>query len=147
MTLNGREFTYRVVDGLVVIGGDMVLGSVEEVEARIAEAQSQTLTTQAHGGTNFLGEYLWWPNGQVRYAFASDLDEAVRSDAIRAIEHWEDVTFLRFYQVTTNPRIVFRRGSGGCASELGTTGGLPSETTTYLFEVVHLRLPALMSRL
>ena len=131
-TIDGKTFTYRVVDGLATIGGDMILGPADEVEGKIAAAQGQTLNTQAHGATGVFGAYLWWPQGKVRYAFASDLTPAVRSAAIRAIEHWEDATFLRFYQVTDVPRIVFRRGSGGCSSELGTDG--ISETTTYLFD-------------
>ena len=122
--INGETFTYRVVDGLVVVEGDMILGTVEEVEAKIEEVRNGSLLAQSFGATDWFGNYKYWPDGKIYYAYETNLSSQQRADLDRAIERWRDTTMLRFYSRGTGPRIVFRRAtdSGDCSSEVGYPG-------------------------
>ena len=105
----------------MVIGGDMILGPVEEVEAKIEKAQS-SLSTQSFGATDFLGNYRFWPEGKIYYTFDTSLRPAQRAEVNEAIEHWEDATLLRFYARSSGARIIFRTKDSDCYSDIGYPG-------------------------
>ncbi len=102
----------------------MILGTVEEVETKIKQAQS-SLSAQSFGTTDWLGNYKFWPNGQIYYSFEASLTSSQRANINEAVEHWRDATMLRFYYRGTGPRIVFRRSANprDCSSYVGYSGG------------------------
>lgn len=117
--IKGKKFVYRVVDGLAVTEGDMVLGPVEEVEEKIKKAKDDSLSPQSFGATDFLGNYLFWPNGQIYYSFDSTITSSKRAIINEAIEHWQDATMLRFYPRSSGARIVFKSVDTSCSSNVG----------------------------
>ncbi|RKH67060.1 M12 family metallopeptidase [Corallococcus llansteffanensis] len=90
---------YAKVGGLAVIGGDIVIGPVEEVEARTREVDArggpEAGGVQAQGAV-ITGTQDWfrWPNGVVPYTISSDL--AQPSTLAAAINAWQQSTQIRF---------------------------------------------------
>ncbi len=117
--IKGKKFIYRVVDGLAVIEGDMILGLVEDVEEKIKKAKDDSLSPQSFGATDFLGNYLFWPNGQINYSIDTGFSSSQRASINEAIEHWQDATMLRFHPRSSGARIVFRPASESCTSNVG----------------------------
>ncbi len=109
----------------------MILGPVEEVEAKIEKANDGSLSSQAFGATDILGNYKFWPHGQVYYAYETNLTVSQRANLNTAIEHWQDATMLRFYPRSCGARIVFQRAAEetDCSSYVGYSGGT---VNTYL---------------
>ncbi|XP_046571838.1 zinc metalloproteinase dpy-31-like [Haliotis rubra] len=66
-------------------------------------------------------QYLW-PNNVVVYEFDSDLPSSYRDNIHRAIQHWEDLTCIRFKEYSTalhdDSRVKFYQGPG-CQSAIG----------------------------
>lgn len=82
--VRGETFTYRVVDGLAVMDGDMILGPVEEFEEKIKKAKDISLSPQAYGDTWLFGNYKDWPNGKVYYAYETNITPAQHANLDRA---------------------------------------------------------------
>lgn len=120
-----EEVRYAVVDGQAVMEGDIILGTVEQVER-----ESERLRAQADGKvtaqdlfTSVSGEY--WPNGIVNYAWDQNFPDTLRIQD--AIKHIQQRTGLRFQKVAVGSGgnyIRFVRGfRGACFSPVGMQGG------------------------
>ncbi|SEJ42817.1 M12 family metallopeptidase [Bacillus thuringiensis] len=105
-----REVKYSVVDGLAIFEGDIVLGTVAEMETR-----SKTK------GVGITGDQFRWPNGVIPFTIDSSLPNQQR--VTDAISHWENRTFIRFVRRTTETNYVTFRLSDSCSSRIGMQGG------------------------
>jgi hypothetical protein len=107
------EVAYEAKDGLAVIEGDMVVGSVEEAETRKPEADVS--------GTTSIGARMpWsnWPDKTIPYVIDSSIKDKER--ILRAIAHWEEKTSLRFVPRDRQFTYVnFTHFEGGCMSAIG----------------------------
>ncbi len=108
------EVKASVVDDLIVLGGDIILGQVDE-----------GLTTQ---GTATPYSYRLWPaNGdgtyKVPYIFDNALSSTRQGMINEAITHWENSTTIDFVQRTNEVDYVEFIGTS-CGSFIGRIGGV-----------------------
>jgi len=120
-----RALQYSVVDDLAIFEGDIVLGTVEEVEQRNS-IQREVLAGTVASAVLISGANRRWPNCQVPF----DIDGALTNQArvTDAIAHWESNTRFRFIPRTaanaaTFPDWVTFRPGAGCSSSVGKQGG------------------------
>lgn len=117
-TISGNTFTnlpvtYSVVDGMPMLEGDIIL--------RLDGEGTQTAGT----GVPFIDRR--WENGLVPYAIDPALPDQFRIHD--AINHWEDMTDIRFVlrddsNANQYPDYVYFRPSTGCSSYVGRMGGM-----------------------
>lgn len=130
LTVRGEEITYEVIDGLAIFQSDIILGYADELESG-AEAAFPTSQPDARGdfimNSNIcdISDLVCarWTDGVIGYAFANNWgDEAtnanVRAGIEAAIQHWRDLTGMRFERRASGERVVFRSGSW-CSSWIG----------------------------
>jgi astacin len=130
ITFDIKPITYAVIDGMAVFEGDIVLGTVEEVEQL-----SQSIRENADAGLSqdefiargvgLTGQRYRWTGNCVAYTIASDLTNQNRVTS--AIAHWEQETHLRFVERTSAnasqfPNWVRFRSADGCWSSVGMRG-------------------------
>ncbi|GIG36841.1 Dot/Icm T4SS effector Zinc-dependent metalloprotease LegP [Cellulomonas pakistanensis] len=128
--ISGNSFRAQVVryvdiDGDAIFEGDIVLGTVDQVE-RESEQLKAELRGELESGVIITGDQFRWPGCLVPY----DIDPALPDQArvAEAIAHWQQNTGFRFVQRTaanaaSHPNwITFRPGSG-CSSAVGMRGG------------------------
>ena len=120
-TFAQKGVMYAAVDGLAIVEGDIVIGTVEEVQAAM-DAQPQF----SIGVTPGVGNARRWPNATVPY----DIDPALTNQqrVTDAIAHWEANTRIRFVLRTAAnasqyPDYVHFQPAGGCSSMVGRQGG------------------------
>ena len=115
----GRPVTYRVVDGLAIYQGDIILGSAEELEAaRTASGKPGSRQAMVVDSPAEL-----WPGGVVPYTMDPALPNPQR--VLDAVEHWNTRTPIRLVARTTESSWVnFHRtaGTGVCSSSVGMVG-------------------------
>lgn len=124
-TFKRKSVRYSVVDGFAMFEGDIVLGSVEEMEAlaeRDAEARGGGGDDARLRGIAVTGERFRWPHGIVPYIIDPDMPN--QSRVTDAIAHWELQTPIRFVLRTAQnasqfPNYVKFHASDGCWSEIG----------------------------
>ena len=115
-TFVNREVQYSAIDGLGVFEGDIILGTVDNIErARRAAAAGVELL-----GVTITGHR--WTQAMVPYQIASTLPNSDR--VVQAIKHWESNTKLKFVQRTTERDYVVFQPSDGCSSSVGMQGGV-----------------------
>jgi astacin (peptidase family M12A) len=124
-TAGVKPVQYTVVDGLAMFEGDIVLGTVEEVEQR-TELHRQMMTGAIAAGVVVTGANRRWPNCQVPFDIDPNLPDQARVTG--AIAHWEANTRYRFVARTAAnaaqfPDWVTFRPAGGCSSSVGRQGG------------------------
>ena len=122
-TFVAKPVQYVVVDDLAIVEGDIVLGTVDEVE-RATEARREALRrgdvlTQ---GVAISGNQFRWPNCVVPYVIDEDLPNQGR--VTDAIAHWEEHTEIRFVERTSgnasqHPDYVRFRPGSGCSAQVG----------------------------
>lgn len=118
---------YAVVDGMAVFEGDIILGTVEEVEERTSRArQGSVAGGQVARGVAITGNQFRWPNARVPYEISSGLGNQAR--VTDAIKHWQDNTAIRFILRTAAnasqfPDFVRFVSGGECSSSVGRRGG------------------------
>lgn len=116
----GKAVQYSVVDGEAIFEGDIVLGTVAEVQA-----QSDTLAAEARGevahGVVLSGTGNRWANCVVPYTIDPALPN--KSRVTDAIAHWVANTNYTFPLRTTETDYVTFRPSSGCSSNIGRRGG------------------------
>lgn len=119
--ISGNEFKnlgvqYSPVDGSAVFEGDIILGTLENVETarRAAAARIETLGSVIKGHR--------WPGRRIPYLIQSDLPNPER--VTEAIAHWKEKTKLIFERRTSEKDYVVFRPSDGCSSYVGMQGGI-----------------------
>lgn len=128
--INGVTFTnktvqYAVVGDLAILEGDIVLGTVEEVDRATELAHAAQDGLVAHG-VGVVGSQYRWPNALMPY----EIDPALPNKArvTDAIAHWEANTNMRFVLRTaanaaSYPNYVRVFPGDGCWSYVGMQGG------------------------
>jgi astacin len=126
-TFKNKPVQYSVVDGLAIFEGCIVLGTVEEMEAKAAAVRAgEELEVANDRGVFVVGEQFRWTNGVVPYEIDGNLPNQKRiSDAIA---HWEAKTSIRFVRRTSGnanqyPNYIYFKPDNGCWSYVGMRGG------------------------
>ncbi|BDZ64357.1 M12 family metallopeptidase [Agromyces mangrovi Wang et al. 2018] len=128
--IDGFGFTSKPVvwadiDGMAVVEGDIVIGTVEEA----LERDVSKLTSDPEGlqfSVGISGAQFRWPNGRVPFEIDPGLTN--QSRVTNAIAHWESNTPLEFVQRTTETDFVRFVGGSGCSSHVGRRGGMQQIT-------------------
>lgn len=117
---NGTRKTveYAVVDGRAMFEGDIVLGTVEEMENEAPRRRFGEPETEGIGVT---GDNLRWPNCTVPFLINDELPNPERVTA--AIAHWEANTNFRFVPRTNETDFVIFDAGNDCSSLVGRRGG------------------------
>jgi hypothetical protein len=119
-TFIAKALQFRVIEGLAMFEGDIVLGTMEEVEQQNEELKEQMSGATASSVVLAGGQFRW-PGGVIAHTIDPSLAE--QSRVTDAIAHWEANTNYRFPVRTTEANhVTFRRGSG-CSANIGRRGG------------------------
>jgi len=118
-TFSQKPVLYANVDGQAIFEGDIVLGSVEELQAR----ETQPIAMRSIGIT---GQQFRWPNATIPYDIDAGLPNQTR--VTDAIAYWQAHTRIRFVLRTAAnqaqyPDFVRFVSGGGCSSAVGRQGG------------------------
>jgi hypothetical protein len=126
VTFGPRTVRYAEVDGLAMFEGDIVLGTLEEMEELTVDSTAGRRASHIMArGISITGQRFRWPQGIVPYTIDPALPDQSRvTDAIR---HWEQHTRIRFVERTTAnasqyPNFVAFRPGSGCSSAVGMQG-------------------------
>lgn len=127
-SFRGRELSYVVIDGMAVHAGDMVLGSVEDLEPRPPLAESRKSADRAPLERRDLSPHVrnyLWPEGRVPYVIDTDVSGEQRENIETAIREWNDKTVLSLVARSTEPNYIRFANvpSGYCRSSVGMIGG------------------------
>jgi hypothetical protein len=122
VTFARKALQYANVDGLAIFEGDIVLGTVEEVESDAGAALRSIGIT---------GQQFRWPNATIPYEIDPALPNPKR--VTDAIAHWVANTRINFVERTpanSNQYSDFVRfvPGAGCSSKVGRRGG-PQDIT------------------
>lgn len=124
----GRTLRYEVRDGLAIHGGDMVLGRVEEIEARAVGRRGKedrsALPIRPRSMSAVEPDYLW-PGGVIPYEIDPRLTEGQREGIPEAIAEWNTETVISL--VPREGEVDYVRfepaDEGYCAADAGRRGG------------------------
>jgi hypothetical protein len=119
-TFDHRPVQYSAINGMAVFEGDIVLGTVEDLEAR----NSQPPPEDGDRGIGITGARFRWPGGLMPWV----AQPALRQRVLDAIRHWEEKTSVRFVErtaanTTQYPNFVSFEERDGCWSMVGKQGG------------------------
>ena len=121
-TFGLKEVRYTAKEGDALFEGDIVLGTVEEMEAIKDQVENPSPDSEGVAASVFLtGAQFRWPDGIVPFRILPSLPNPQR--VTDAIAHWEANTNIRFRQRTTEPNFVTFRPSTGCSANVGKRGG------------------------
>ena len=115
-TFGYRPVQYYVIGGQAMFEGDIVLGSIEEMERLTSEEKD----TRARG-VIITGEQFRWPGGVVPFTIDPALPNVARVN--EAIAHWHSRTRIRLVARTNEQNFVTFRPGDGCSSSVGMRGG------------------------
>ncbi|MEE4420268.1 Dot/Icm T4SS effector Zinc-dependent metalloprotease LegP [Streptomyces bugieae] len=123
VTFRAKGVQYADVDGMAVVEGDIVLGTVEEVQQAEA-AGGHELMFRAVGIT---GQQFRWPNATVPFEIDPALPNTDR--VFDALAHWRTHTRITFESRTADnaaqfPDFVRFVPGDGCSSSVGRRGGM-----------------------
>ncbi|AKF85068.1 hypothetical protein MFUL124B02_08830 [Myxococcus fulvus 124B02] len=120
--------TYAEVDGLAILEGDMVLGTVKQMEARVREVRALGLEASGPRAQGLVktDPSSRWPNAVVPYIVDSGAPNQNRIQD--AINHWHARSHVRFVlRTATNasqyPDYLRIQSGTGCYSSYGRQGG------------------------
>lgn len=119
-TFTAKAVTYIEVDGMAMFEGDIILGTVEQVEEENDLLKAE-LSGELSSAVILTGDQYRWPNCLVFYTIDPALTSQQRVND--AIAHWQANTRFRFTQRTTEANYVTFRPGGGCSSSVGMRGG------------------------
>lgn len=105
-TFKNRSVQYAAVDGLAVFEGCIILGKVDEVEARTAEAKAAFAAGDdpedgPANGVVVTGADKRWPNALMPYEIDPALPAVNVTRINDAIAHWRDKVGVNFIQRTS----------------------------------------------
>ncbi|MCJ1676458.1 M12 family metallopeptidase [Streptomyces sp. APSN-46.1] len=128
VSFQGKGVQYAEVDGMAVFEGDIVLGTVREVEDRAARG---SLLESVGVSAVVAGRQLRWPNATVPFEIDPALPNPQR--VTDAIAHWQSRTRIRCVERTPAnaaqfPDFVRFVPGGGCSSHVGRRGGMQAIT-------------------
>ncbi|WP_454043866.1 M12 family metallopeptidase [Cellulosimicrobium sp. Marseille-Q8652] len=109
------------VDGLAIVEGDIVIGTVEEAVARDVTTLTSDEDTDVAHAVGISGAQFRWPNGVVPFEIDGGL--ANPSRVHNAIAHWHARTPLRLVPRNGEADFVRFVGGGGCSSAVGRRSG------------------------
>ncbi len=115
-TFAGKGIQYAAIDGQAVFEGDIILGTVQEVEAGARQTPEGALAS-----IGITGQQFRWPNATIPYVIDSGLPNQQR--VTDALAHWEANTRIRFVQRTNEADYVRFVAGNGCSSMVGRRGG------------------------
>jgi Astacin (Peptidase family M12A) len=115
-TFQNKRVEYEVIDGLAVFEGDIILGTVDEMERTAKELEEQPFFAE---GVVVSGEQFRWPWGIIPFVIDTQLPNPQR--VTNAIRHWENNTPIRFVPKSLNEEywVYFTVATGICASQVG----------------------------
>ena len=118
----GNELTYQEVDGLAIHGGDIVLGTLDEVASMDQKVNLLQPKWSDRPAATFV---RLWPSGVVPYVIDDGLKNSkYLSNISAAIDEWNSKTVVSLRERTDEQDYVrFKLVLGGCRSHLGRTGG------------------------
>jgi len=131
-TFKNKTVQYAAVDGMAVFEGCIVLGKVDDVEARTAEAKAALDAGDDPEGVSHgvvvTGQDKRWPNATMPYEIDPGLPSVNVQRVNDAIAHWEANTPINFVQRTSAnasqyPNYVYFKPATGCWSYVGMQGG------------------------
>lgn len=117
-----KMVTYSPVDGEAIFEGDIILGSVADLDAAFQAISNAADVATAIEGIAIPGSQHRWPNGEVPFRINANLNNPER--VTQAIAHWEQQTPIRFHQHTTEADFVEFRLADNCSSTVGRQGGI-----------------------
>lgn len=123
-TFQNKQVEYAAVGGLAVFEGDIILGTVDEMELTRARVDGDAAGIAR--GVVISGEQYRWPNALMPYTIDAALPNKNRVHD--AIAHWEAATNMRFVERTaanagSHPDYVRIYNGDGCWSHVGMRGG------------------------
>ncbi|MEV0375650.1 Dot/Icm T4SS effector Zinc-dependent metalloprotease LegP [Streptomyces sp. NPDC050636] len=122
VNFRGKGVQYAEVDGMAVFEGDIVLGTVQEVEDAASAARDELMLASV----GIPGQQFRWPNATIPFEIDPGLPDQQRVTS--AIAHWESRTRIRFVQRTPAnaaqlPDFVSFVPGSECSSNIGRRGG------------------------
>lgn len=125
LTFFSKAVQYAEVEGLAMFEGDIILGTVKEVENK-TNLRGKELRGEVQMGVVLTGAQFRWPNCTVPYTIDPGLPSQNR--VTDAIAHWEANTNVSFVLRTNAnagqyPDYVTFRSGNGCSSYVGKIGG------------------------
>ncbi len=121
----GKVIQFRVVDGLAIYQGDIILGRADVLIQALAEAEGSAKSDGRKDALFVSDSTVYWPKATIPYG----IDPAIKNTAfiLAAIQHWQDKTPIRFVQRGKEANwVTFKPSSDNsvCASSsLGVAGG------------------------
>ena len=119
----GRTFMmktvkYSDIDGEAIFEGDIVLGTVEQMEKAYKKISESDDVQEALKGVVISGSQFRWPNGVIPFRIYTGLPDQQR--VMDAIAHWHSRTPIRFIPRAQEVDFVtFRRAVNVCSSAIG----------------------------
>ena len=114
-----------VIDGMVVLDGDIVLGSVADAEsgrtgpaqAKLGESLGPVRRDAAIFGRNY--EPSLWPDPVIPYVIQDGFSDTQREAILLAISEWNERTVISLVPRTTQEEYVLFQTGGGCRANVG----------------------------
>jgi hypothetical protein len=119
-TFAAKSVQYSEIDGLAIFEGDIVLGTVQQVE-QMSDMLRAEMKGGVAAGVLITGAQFRWPNCRIPFTIDPALPNQAR--VTDAIAHWESNTSFRFIARTTETDFVTFRPGSGCSSSVGRQGG------------------------
>ena len=126
---HGSEVRYEVIDGLAVTGGDMIIGTAEEVAAWSAPAGPSKSSPDGRPSGPKLAPVTddrLWPKGIIRYVIDRGLPEEQKQRIREAIEVWNTRTVISLVEGRRGfDYLRFSNRSTRCLANVGRKIGRP----------------------
>lgn len=107
----------QLIDGEVVLDGDMILGPIDDVFEKLE------LGTRSPSSTGIVNRqfdfHFLWPKGIVRYQIVAGFSKSKRQQINSALNHWRDKTPLKFVAASSGKRVFFRPSNKSCSATVG----------------------------
>jgi hypothetical protein len=130
-----RKIAYYEIEGLAIFEGDIILGTADKVGRALKQLpEGRDVLSSDFEPEDLIravvisGARFRWPGARIPFQIRADVPDTGR--ITDAIEHWEDVTRLRFLERTPQNANRFRNfvefipaAAGTCQSAVGMQGG------------------------
>ena len=124
-----KKVIYEKKNGLAILEGDIVLGTIEEAESWRSKIESSNGEMRPQSIIR-TGERYRWKNNTVPYDFGPNVSDRVIDMVHDALDHWEENTHIRFVfrdasnadQYPNYVRVI--DDERACWSQVGMRGGM-----------------------